>query len=549
MKRAALPLALLGLILFAVWQRASTPGEEVEGRPAPGASAPPKDEGDAPPVALKPVPDGTGEREAIADRNARAEGPHGVTPSAGSGPPLLTGRVLDVAGEPVVDTHLHAMVDRDGARLRGQPLRLDGEGRFAWGLANLPRPLEGMRFTVIMREARAIRWVAEARIPELDDGARHDLGDLRLREHAGSIVGRAVDVEGRLIDDEDIEVAAFDAAGRRIERCRARGGVFALDCLVSGEVELRAETDTRFQRDELRARAGDEVVVVLVEGGVISGSLGFGEQHPRGAFAVRAAPAGTEERGRYGGVEEDGRFRIYGLPSGRYRFELVRSELPLLTVQDIEVVLAKTTRDPRLENIHLAALVRPIAILVCSEAGSPIDGAYVDLEQGGALARERTEDGRCTHWLPAEGTARLLVSAERYRPEIVDPALEDLTIVLKPGIPLELQSDRRVVQDEGATGAQLRLRLEASHAGPAWLHDVDLPMHFGAGDPLHVVFPAPGVYRLHVRVLRRFGTYLGVSPGDRFVATDTLLEVREGDARSRLWLAMPADLFQFASGR
>ncbi len=383
-----------------------------------------------------------------------------------------------------------------------------------------------------------------------------------LQPCEGWIRGTVTDQGGAPLLDFDGRVDVATSDGVALDRVRIDPqGRFVVDLhdgdVLRGGLALRARADGWYQMEPVVThRPGEEVRIALARGGRIEGSLipspGLGPADVSVGARAEHEPA----RLLHGTIEPDGRFAIDGLDRGEHSFELRvnvmgGTEAALLEIADVPVRWEETTRDPRLVDLNLAALLRTASLCVLDRRGEAVLDAtvYVLELDGRVLARESTREQPLELVLPGERAVDALVVHEARRPVEIASLAGARTVTLEPGIRLLLRSARPLALEEPSRGAMLRLCPEDGGHRPAGACDVELPPSFGNGEELEVVFPFLGLYRLHAMTLQRVGTSLGWGEDDRFVPLDVLFDVLEADVSSHRELALPPDLLDLADPR
>lgn len=149
----------------------------------------------------------------------------------------------------------------------------------------------------------------------------------------GAIRGRVVNENGQALPDALVSIRAYGIGGPGQTITTNRDGTFeasGLDRLVYLiSASIPAYTTQPRDPDSTEAtsyRVGDSVTLVLLKGGVITGSVTASEEEPVVAVRVRAQMIrdGKGQPSRYGATfredttDDRGVYRIYGLPTGTY---------------------------------------------------------------------------------------------------------------------------------------------------------------------------------------------------------------------------------------
>lgn len=149
----------------------------------------------------------------------------------------------------------------------------------------------------------------------------------------GDISGRVVNENGQPLSNVSVFARGFGGAAQGRNGSTDRDGTFRLSGLdrVAYSLSAQAPGYTPLPRDPDSTqpayyRVGDSVTLVMLKGGVISGSVTTSEGEPIVGVVVRAQMLrdGYGRPSRYGGIfrerptDDRGVYRIYGLPTGTY---------------------------------------------------------------------------------------------------------------------------------------------------------------------------------------------------------------------------------------
>ena len=168
---------------------------------------------------------------------------------------------------------------------------------------------------------------------------------------------------------------------------------------------------------------------------------------------------------------EDGSFELRRIMRGRYDLQIrLKTEgETLITVPELEVRAAETTRDPRLSAIDLRGRLRQLVFTVEGEGGQTIDG------MGVAVRRPASENTQWKTWLhpgneleifTIEPYLDLEVSAREHRPKRLEQIADSRLVVLQEGLPLNVQLTQR--PPPLGRHETLALRLQPSEGSRSW---------------------------------------------------------------------------------
>ena len=225
-------------------------------------------------------------------------------------------------------------------------------------------------------------------------------------------------VEARvtLSDDHRVYVRHTDEEGR-----------FHLPGLTSGRWTAVANSPHHDPSPPTPMRPGDEIAIEIVPGGIIFGRVRDHRLRPVEDFSVLVSP--LEVRGddhyhprhiRTGHTSErPGHFEIAPIPSGRHRLDFHAPDLPVATVEPVEVTAGERTGPLDIRFDAPAALVGHV---YDAETDEPIGGATVEYIASGDDSTTATSDEAGSFRLaplPA-GPQSIRISHQDYVTELRD---------------------------------------------------------------------------------------------------------------------------------
>ena len=395
------------------------------------------------------------------------------------GQPCVTGRVLGLDGQPLVDTGLtfQRVTEVDGRRLRGR----DGyaetyqSGRFTL----LLQPWTYRALRVRVEDEGRIVAAAEVSLTGPYSAGVHDLGDIRLQPvvllAAGKVTGLTdQDVEARNCIRTWVELhpaggegdlewivrrGENDQVGAMIQSLcspkREFNGLYSAAVTPDRCFEIRGRALA--EPFELRARGWLHVTQIqrgiepgrrdvhfaLRRTGTLKGSLLVSESMMAEDFRVFAVQEGKWGKSTSRRVDRCGRFRLTDLSEGTYTV-VVRLGWEGEEVArrfGVKAVSGKALSPPDLQRIDLRGRVRQITLQVRSPEGLAMEGVAV-WSADKLWLKGRTTNPRGEATLPASAAPYRLVLWEKgYRPLEVENFRTDRSVVMKPGIPVRLLLD------------------------------------------------------------------------------------------------------------
>jgi len=200
---------------------------------------------------------------------------------------------------------------------------------------------------------------------------------------------------------------------------------------------------------------GDEGIELVLEPvSALTGSLRLDEGIDPRQLVVEVA--GLEVRSFYddaGGnyhdtfrrtPDERSAFAFESLTPGlaTVRVFLADESEPLAVVQDVSVAAGETSRDPRLDPLDLRGRIERVTITVVAGDGAGAPEGHVAILAPDAEAprtrRELLSDGR-VELLLRSVPVDLEVHGHGYRTRLLHDIVEDTTVSLEPGLPIELR--------------------------------------------------------------------------------------------------------------
>ena len=447
---------------FAAWRfRAggSPPSEPPAIERRPSADAPTVADGsaDSAPIARHPFAVPTPEP---APGAAPEPTPTDAAPRGGTGLPIvLTARLLDPLGAPIVETCIDFRLDLAQSEESFPLLRTDTDGVFRWRVGD---------GTAAFRAARRVSfgvrpWSADAltAVVRLDRNLKEgvdDLGTVTLMPPPLVVGGTVVDEFGSPHGGAKLHVclpvdgAAADAPVS--ERFRPAWSAIRTTADAEGRFSLRGElpaTALALLPQPLAAPMGeitavvagpDPVRLVVPRGGSAAGRVLVDDPVVCAELEVRAYRAVDDAEDDFVVPGADGTFLLNRLSPGRIRITIARGGRVLFDCAEVVVVAGACERDERLAAVDLRTGAKPVDVLVVDESGRPIPGAQVRAGEAGMNVANGTtgKDGRVRLLVP-KPPVDIGVSYERYlegahRTVVARGVTKECRVVMKPGLPV-----------------------------------------------------------------------------------------------------------------
>jgi hypothetical protein len=374
--------------------------------------------------------------------------------------PVVTGRLVDPEGQPLGGIRVFGDILEPGDEWvhwhHQDEVVTDGEGRFRLAL-DVPRASAASGTLRLGRrlpsgDGQEMWRSAELAVIELPAGlsaAGHDVGDVVSAHGQVVAAGVVVDAAGKPV--AGAEVTALDPRYRLDDtppvRTAEDGSFRILGALPESEVGIAVEADGHFLDAVPRVPAGSSGVrVQLSTGARLRGSFvpvpGFRVDtlrvFLRGKPAQTGGPGSMRPQGRSIDVR-DGEFATARVRPGIGDVVVQASwseATQLLVIDNVRFVAGEECDDPRLRDIDLSEVVRPITVRVRDADGSPIAAAEVnhrpaDLGKGAPWVDVATDEQGRASILSLAAQAEVLVIAEGHRAVTRTVAAGELDVTLE----------------------------------------------------------------------------------------------------------------------
>lgn len=364
----------------------------------------------------------------------------------------LAGRIVDEGGEPLA--RLRATLQRTDRPAIA--LETDAEGRFELELG-LDDAADAPAVEVVESAIRP-RRSAPLRLPRAVDG-RVDLGDVALigaplLPPGEGVSGRVVDADGAPVAAALVRWVEWEGNGARWLPVSAPmaftlgDGTFALPGELPGERARLTVISTAGYHDPVAVAVPSEGVTlrlaagatlagrVLVDEGLSAGSLSVGLWDE----AQGPAPERLDVLGWLATRIEHRTFAFEGLRPGGYtlRVEADGDRASAVAVRGIAVSGTGVVRDARLDPLDLTGRYRSFSLRVVDEEGREVSAAVYALNAGGGVQYVGHSDrGPMSSGRALDGA--LVVEAEGFFPESLDPARLPDEVVLRRGMSVEVE--------------------------------------------------------------------------------------------------------------
>ncbi|MBK9386800.1 MAG: carboxypeptidase regulatory-like domain-containing protein [Planctomycetes bacterium] len=394
-----------------------------------------------------------GEKQEIA--GPRTEGEEVVLRVSLRAARILVGRLLSLAGEPLVEQGLLASYELSAMQPSQNIVRTDAAGRFRFVLQNDPPPKHIAKLRLFPQGARAVRWNVEElenhphavlEHVELPETPVADLGDIqiqptgKLRLIAGIVVDRAgAAIEGATVDAFTGSPGQPLTRGEILSDHEGRFAIFHERQVPSLRVVARKHG--YFLESSVEALLGEsEVRLVLHRGAAIEGTVRVPEGFPLSELEIHRVHDGRTQERLAPAV--DGSFRFEGCAPGAHTlaFQLAPWK-PVLELAGLAVAGEELCADPRLREIDLRRLLTTLRIRALDARGEPLAQASLELSVDGTKWQAkpiRTDaSARAALGLPIEVQA-VAISLHGGAPTVVRCAAEEQEVRLAGPLAVEL---------------------------------------------------------------------------------------------------------------
>lgn len=437
-----------------------------------------------------------------------------------TGPTWLTGRLVDAEGRPMAERNVLAILEELGGSSRYDRLRTDAEGRFRYGLKDPVVPAGTQRsLTLVLQEGSRGGFAmasedprAQAKLAAEYPPGTHDLGDLRLLSPPLLAAGVVLTPDGRPAGKARVIVQVLQDPGQghewwfsdwqRSVQTDATGAfrLYGVPEQPDG-ARLRLEASMEgYQPGHAEFVPGQAGLTIHLQGaGRLRGSVLLDpglEPSDLSVVFLRSVDDGPEQKeyARW----QDHEFFWDALDAGTGRVEILPdgARQPVFVAEDVEILVGRENRDPRLQDIDLRGRLRHIRLEFVDETGRRVREVVVVSADPERLFWKHSGNGEMD-LLVSEDLPPLQVQAEGYLLERLEDVREDRKVVLRKGGMLEFILDNPPALDEGW---YLSLALVPEGGGMS-LGYTNHP--FDAAGRCRFRATAAGVFRLHGMVGQR----------------------------------------------
>lgn len=315
------------------------------------------------------------------------------------------------------------------------------------------------------------RQAVTAALPDSIRTGNADLGDVIVADLDLVAAGKVVDPEGAPVGGARLRIVERSRTGWRsawrmheIQAASAADGRFELRGKAQGaSLGLAAEREGWRCLEPVPFEIGArDVKLVMSRAGAIEGSIaGLGSRDTNvwteAPIEVSIVKAGVDApREKFSGTRDtadpdrhevdvfEGQFECKTLRPGTYTVEFYKTSLRernpsvLLVVEGIVVKAGETTKDPRLQNIELAKLLKSLVVTVVDERGVPLKGVRVGARAAGSSTEfgefATGADGRATVATDVS-PVEVIAAAKGYRSATLAQVAADATIKLEKTTP------------------------------------------------------------------------------------------------------------------
>lgn len=319
------------------------------------------------------------------------------------------------------------------------------------------------------------------------------------------------------------------------------------------------ESGVRGRLAGVRARPGDSLQLAVAPGGVIRGRVIGSAEISAGSVRVylrsmfdrggRSAPVRTRGQRLETPVRADGSFRLTGIDAGLWRLSFTSTGGLIHMIEDVEVQLGEVCSDPRVQLVDLGAETRTLRLEVRAADGASIEKPLAVLILAGRRNEYFGKDGLVRFSLSRAQEAKvderscLIVLAQGYEPQILDPPFGDELVVLDPGIRLRVSPNAAFATNQGNHRYKFRLRASERPKAFADLFSTQLPPEWASGEPVEIRLPCAGRFNLEVLTHVKTGGIAFRPSGSGWTFTGVTVDVDLG--ATELVVTVPENLERF----
>lgn len=314
---------------------------------------------------------------------------------AGAIGPVLTGHAAASDGTPLAGADLNAQFDAfdPNGKLTGSDradATIDGDGGFRLDFSHgRQKGRDGRLFLRATRDGGSpVEATTDLTMPAtgIDEVGTVKLAPPPLIASGTVVDDESVAIEGALVTiDVKLDAPPPFKVNHLPSATTAADGRFELRGeLPDGSLSLRAQRGGYLPMKPLSFIVGaSDLLLTLRMGGTLAGSIVLPDDFPGDLlFARLELPGSWPMQADTQPIRGDGRFKMSLLPTGLWDFDLLLGRdpdnaEPLLSIHQVAIQPFQLTRDPRLQEVDLLALVRLVAVNVRVPGGAPADKGTV----------------------------------------------------------------------------------------------------------------------------------------------------------------------------
>lgn len=434
---------------------------------------------------------------------------------AGAIGPIVTGHAVAGDGTPLGGADLRAEFDAfdPNGKLTGSDhagVKLDAEGAFRLDFSRGgQKGRDGRLFLRATRDGGApLEGTADLSMPL---AGIDEVGSVKLAPPPLIAAGMVVDdetvaVEGALVTIEvKLDAPPPFKVNHLTAATTAADGRFELRGeLLDGALSLRAQRGGYLPMKPLPFIVGaSDLTLTLRMGGSLAGSVVLPEDFPAEIlFARLELPGSWPMQSETQPIRGDGRFKMGLLPTGLWDFSLLLGRdpdnaEPLLAIHEVAIQPFEQTRDPRLQEVDLLALVRLVAANVRVPGGGPAEKGTVTRATAGRKGKGQLQvpikDGQAV--LPCVAVpVDLAIVVPGFLLQTAQRVESSVDVTMARGLPIHVIVSGHNAQQPDWVPVRVTARPRDDALASVWSGD---PVALASGEASFIL-PAAGRYRARI---------------------------------------------------